>query len=200
MSRSGKFIDAVELSTERFIVRPVEPVAFARRTFQWTRDRQAMADLTWRVDGWSLYLWWRHLRKFTRKNRMCHGIWPKGDDQPIGLHVGSYDPKTGNITIGVFVADRAWWGKGVVLEVRTAVLDDCFGRLGMHRATGWVNARNFASIYNYQRLGFRREAGLRESLVLLDGTRADQLGFGMLRAEWLSRQSAAASNQIGQEI
>ncbi|MBA3448532.1 MAG: GNAT family N-acetyltransferase [Pseudaminobacter sp.] len=198
MTRSRKFIAAVELTTERFVMRPVRPFTFARRTFLWTKERQAMADLTWRVDGWSIYRWWRHLRRLTRKNRMCHGIWPKECAEPIGLHVVSYDPKTGNASIGVFVADRAWWGKGVVLEVRPAILDDCFKRLGMHRATGWVNARNFASIYNYQRLGFRREAALRESVVLLDGARADQFGFGTLRSEWLSRQSGAApSNQIG---
>ena len=159
-----------------------------------------MADLSWRVDGWSLYLWWRHLGRFTRKSRMCHGIWPKDAAEPIGLHIVSYDPKTENANIGVFVADRAWWGKGVVLEVRPAILDDCFGRLGLRRVTGWVNARNFASIYNYQRLGFRREAALRETLVLLDGTRADQFGFGMLRSEWLARRDGAGnSNQIGRE-
>ena len=70
----------------------------------------------------------------------------------------------------------------------------------MHRVTGWVHARNFASVYNYQRLGFRREAVLRESVVLLDGAFADQFGFALLRSEWLSRQQdAAGQDQTGQE-
>lgn len=193
MTRPSKPIRAIELSTDRFVLRPIEPVSFARRTFHWTSDRQAFADLTWRTEGWTMWRWWRHLRKFARKNRICHGIWAKEKAALIGLHIIGYEPKSGNVNIGVLIADRSWWGKGVVAEVRGAILEDCFERLGVHRATGWVNARNFASIYNYQRLGFKREAALRDNSVLLDGARTDLLAFGLLRSEWLAKRGAVES-------
>jgi RimJ/RimL family protein N-acetyltransferase len=181
----------IDLSTERFVLRPIEPVGFARRTFHWTEDRQAFADLTWRTDGWTMWRWWRHLRKYARKDRICHGIWANGGTELIGLHIVGHERRSSNVTLGVLVADRSWWGKGVVAEVRAAILADCFERFGVHRATGWVNARNFASIYNYQRLGFTREAALRSNAVLMDGGRTDMLGFGLLRSEWLARQNTA---------
>lgn len=195
MTSHPKSIRPIELSTERFALRPIEPIGFARRTLHWTNDRQAFSDLTWRTDGWTMWRWWRHLRKFARKDRMGHGIWPKGASEPIGLHVVTYQPSSGSINFGVLIADLNWRGKGVVVEVREAVLGDCFERLGVHRATGWVNARNFASLYNYQRLGFKREANLRESLPLLDGSLVDQLGFGLLRSEWLDRHRMLQSPQ-----
>lgn len=188
MTSHPKSIQAIEFSTERFVLRPIEPIGFARRTLNWTKDSQAFSDMEWPTDGWTMWRWWRHLRKSTRKNRMCHGIWPKDASEPIGLHLVVYQPSSGDIIFGVLIADLGWRGKGVVIEVREAVLADCFERLGVHRAAGWANARNFASLYNYQRLGFRREAILREGSVLMDGSRADQLGFGMLRSEWLDRR------------
>jgi RimJ/RimL family protein N-acetyltransferase len=186
MSRQSKGPRPLELSTDRFVLRPISPWRFARRTLHWTRDRQAFADLTWPTGKWTLWRWWRHLRKHSRKNRICLEIWPKAGNEPIGLHLAGFD-RTGNVTIGVFVADRSWWGKGVVAEVREAVLADCFVRLEAARVVGWVNGRNFASIYNYQKLGFVSEAVLREHAVLFDGARTDYLGFGLLRSEWLKR-------------
>jgi hypothetical protein len=109
MRRAAKSVRPIEIATQRFLLRPIDPVRFARRTFDWTSDRQAFADLTWRTDGWTLWRWWRHLRKFARKNRMCHGIWPKDGTGPIGLHIVGYEPSTRNVTVGVLVADRSWW-------------------------------------------------------------------------------------------
>ena len=195
MTSHPKTIKAIELITERFVLRPIEPVAFARRTLHWTSDRQALSDMAWKPDGWTMWRWWRHLRKLARKHRMGHGIWPKGATEPIGMHVVAYQPSTGNITFGVLIADHGWRGKGAVVEVREAILGDCFERLGVHRATGWVNARNFGSLYNYQRLGFRRESTMRESFVLLDGSLVDQLGFGLLRSEWFDRRRMLKSPQ-----
>lgn len=195
MTSQPKSIQAIELSTERFVLRPIEPIGFARRTLHWTKDRQAFADLEWPTDGWTTWRWWRHLRKTVRRNHMCHGIWPKDATEPVGLHLVVYHPLSGSIAFRVLIADLAWRGKAAVTEVRAAVLDDCFERLGVHRATGWVNARNFASLYNYQRLGFRREATFRESTVLLDGSYVDQFGFGMLRSEWLDRREKLKANR-----
>ncbi len=189
MTRPAVTFRAIELKTNRFVLRPIEPITFARRTFHWTDDVQAFADLTWPTEKWTMWRWWRHLRKFARTNRICHGIWANDGAVLIGLHLLGYEPRSGNINIGVLIADRSWWGKGVVPEVRGAILQDCFERLGVHRATGWVNARNFASIYNYQRLGFTREAALRDNAVLLNGARTDMIAFGLLRSEWLARQS-----------
>jgi RimJ/RimL family protein N-acetyltransferase len=178
---------ALQLDTPRFRLVPVEPISFSLRTFGWTADGEALASMNWRIEGWTRFRWWRLLRRYARRKHMCHGIWPKEGGEPIGLHITTLDDRNGNATLAVFLGDRQWWGKGVVGECRLAILEDCFGRLGAARASGFVNARNFASIYNYQKLGFTREAVLRKWFAQPEGGRTDQLAFGLLREEWEAR-------------
>jgi RimJ/RimL family protein N-acetyltransferase len=198
MSRSKGPV-AIELVTERFVLKPISANELARQTFHWTEDRASFADLAWRTSGWTLWRWWRHLRRQNRRNRLSHSIWPKGAAAPIGFHLIGRDPSTNNFSVGVLVGDRSWWGKGVVAEVRTAILADCFERLNANRVSGTVNGRNFASIYNYQRLGFVREGITRESFMMLDGSRVDQLLFGMLRHEWLALKAGREPEKTSHE-
>ena len=58
-----------------------------------------------------------------------------------------------------------------------------------------MSSRNFASIYNYQRLGFVNEGTMRQSSRLLDGTHGDQLIFGLLREEWLASRAAGKDKE-----
>jgi RimJ/RimL family protein N-acetyltransferase len=197
MTSRAKHIDAIELSTERFTLRPIAPLRFSLQTRKWTQDRQSFSDLAWRTSGWTGWRWWRHLRRLSRKKGICHGIWPNGASEPIGLHLAQYNAASGNVTVGVLIADRAWWGKDAVVEVRTAILADFFERIGAERATGWVQGRNLPSIYNYQRLGFSCEAVLRDYAALLDGTRADYLAFGLLRSEWRGQHNSHARKGLG---
>ena len=184
MAKKKKTWPATRLETERLILKPISPFQFARQTFYWTTDKQALADLNMPPSGWTFLKWWKQLRKLNRKRRMTHGIWPKGQDKPIGLHMVSFPPPAGEAITAIFIGDKAWRGKGIAVEVKQAVIADLFGRCGVYRVTSWVNARNFASLHMTMRLGFKQEAQMREQAVLLDGSRADFLGFGMLRREW----------------
>jgi RimJ/RimL family protein N-acetyltransferase len=190
--------NGIEMTTERLILRPVDPTSFAVQTFHWTKDRQALSDLMLRADGWTRWRWWRQLRKMSRKNRSCHGIWLKAGGPPIGFHMALFTPATRDVTTGIFIADTLWRGKGVAAETKTALIDDFFGREGANRITSWVNARNFASIHMSLRLGFAREAVLRQSALLLDGSLTDLLAFGLLRSEWLARRQADSVEPAGE--
>lgn len=182
----------ITIETERFVLRPVEPISFSRATFHWTQDREALAGMNWKTEGWTRWQWWRHIRRHSRKTHTSHGIWLKEDlSAPIGLHITTFD-RAGCGMVGVILGNRSWWGKAVVAECRTAILDDCFGRLRAARISGFVSSRNFASIYNYQNLGFRREGIMRQYFLQADGSRTDQIVFGMLASEWAARSEKAA--------
>lgn len=185
-------VTTTRLETERLILKPVSPFSFARQTFHWTGDAQAMADLTLPATGWTFGKWWKQMRKLGRKNRLTHGIWVKGEDKPIGLHMTLIMYPAGDAITGILIGEQAWRGKGVAVEAKRAAIADLFERVGVHRVTSWVHSRNFASLHMSMRVGLKQEALMREQAMLMDGTRADMLGLGMLRSEWES-----GKDQIG---
>jgi RimJ/RimL family protein N-acetyltransferase len=182
------------LETERFILRPISPFAFSRQTFHWTADTEAMGDLFQRSKNWTRLRWWRYLRRFSRGNRHTHGIWPKGSDRPIGMH-GIVVDGSRTASLNVLIGEQDWWGKSVVEEVRSAVLDDAFDHMRVERAVGLVRARNFPSVFNYRKLGFKHEGTMRQHFIHVDGKRADSLIFGLLKNEWLTRRAARAERK-----
>jgi RimJ/RimL family protein N-acetyltransferase len=194
MAHSADRIAAVELETDRFRLVPIRPWSMANATWHWTRDTDALADIGWRTTGWTRRRWWRHLRKQTKGDRQCHGVWPKAGGPCIGLHLVSPQPTTRAAAIGVFIAERDWWGKGVVHEIRRAVIDDCFERMNMERVWAQVHGRNLASIYNYRKLGFTHEGTMRSAEVARDGVRMDVLMYGLLRDEWRAQRGESLAD------
>jgi RimJ/RimL family protein N-acetyltransferase len=96
--------------------------------------------------------------------------------------------------IGVLIGEKDWWGQGVVSEVREAIVEDCFERLKLERVWAQAHVRNLPSVYNHRKLGFVHEGTLRSAAVGSDGSRADMLVFGMLRAEWSARRGERGSH------
>ncbi|MFZ1773883.1 MAG: GNAT family protein [Rhizobiaceae bacterium] len=188
--------NAIEITTERLVLKPVSPFRFARQTLHWTKDRQAMADLALKPDGWTFWRWWRQLRRLTRNGCQCHGIWLKQGGAPIGLRIGRFNAQTADVGTGVYVADPEWRRKKVAQEAGTAMLDDYFVRCGVNKITSWINAANTASINTALSQGFREEARLRQCALLADGTRTDYLAFGILREEWLAKRRAEAPDKF----
>ena len=102
------------------------------------------------------------------------------------------DPENLTAQTNIVVGDREWWGRGIVPEIRAAVLDFAFEKLGIEKIWGVPFARNFPALYNYKAQGFTCEGILRANKRLPDGSRVDQYYFGLLREEWRPRRGAGA--------
>lgn len=83
----------------------------------------------------------------------------KRADRCIGM-VNYHHRETRNkrLEIGYILAP-AQQGKGLMTEALQAVLDHCFGPLGVHRVEALIHPDNAASIRLAERLGFRLEGG-----------------------------------------
>ena len=111
--------------------------------------------------------------------------------ETIGFYTATIDPKHGYAETSVVVGNRNFWGKNVVIETRTALLDFLFETIGVHKVIGTPHGRNFSSIFNYKAMGFECEAVLREHMLSVDGkTQMDQLIFAMFRDQWKERQTS----------
>ena len=61
------------------------------------------------------------------------------------------------------------------------------------RVWGTPYGRNFASIYNYQRLGFQKEGVLRKGGRSVSGGASDLVAFGILADEWRAKRAEIQS-------
>ncbi|MFJ2264096.1 GNAT family N-acetyltransferase [Streptomyces sp. NPDC087844] len=73
-------------------------------------------------------------------------------------------------------------GHGYAAEAVAAVLDDLFGRRGLHRVSAECDARNTRSARLLRRLGFVQEGLLRQG-SRLKGEWTDDLLFGLLSSD-----------------
>ena len=96
-------------------------------------------------------------------------------DRCLGLvnyHDGHIRSK--RVSIG-YIINPTRQRQGIATEAVSAMLDFCFGPLGLHRAQAFIHPDNTASIALVENLGFRREGLLRDNLRVGDVWRNDVL-------------------------
>ncbi len=93
------------------------------------------------------------------------------------------DAQNGRGEIG-YALRSADWGKGLMHEALTAVVDYAFdtGGMDLGRLEADLDPRNIASLRSLERLGFQREGLLRERWTVA-GETTDSLIMGLLRRE-----------------
>jgi RimJ/RimL family protein N-acetyltransferase len=87
-----------------------------------------------------------------------------------------------------FALGRPWWGKGLMGEALTMLLDFAFGELGLRRIEADADPLNSASIKLLESLGFCREGLLRERWNV-GGELQDTVFLGLLAREYRPRRS-----------
>ncbi len=83
---------------------------------------------------------------------------------------------------------RWLWGRGLMTEAVSAVIDEAFRRLPIIKITATATAANARSIRLLERLGMQREALLRQHWVH-GGRVLDEVRYGLLRDEWKGLQA-----------
>jgi [ribosomal protein S5]-alanine N-acetyltransferase len=178
------------LQTERLELRSMCREDVSETFTDWLADPQVMLGLNMPQRRMSRAQAVRWVLEFDNRNRFFLGIHVRPNGPLIGFFTVQCETQTRCAETAVVVGDKAWWGKNVVLEARTALLDFLFDDMQLHKVLGRPHGRNFASIFNYKAMGFRCEAVLREQLLAIqDQSRLDQLVFGILRSEWQARKA-----------
>jgi RimJ/RimL family protein N-acetyltransferase len=179
----------VNLTTERFFVRSLTPADASDRWCDWSGDPEVMGPLNVPVRRAARDDIARYIARFDDDNGYLIGAFTKAMSQHIGffmIEIGKIHA-TGNFNL--VIGDKSYWGKGVVNEIRAALLDEFFERRGVEKAYGTPLARNFPAVFNYKAQGWRLEGVLRgQCKSIVDGSRLDQYHFGMLRDEWRAKK------------
>lgn len=177
----------VILDPPRATLRSLEVDDVDQRYLKWLQDPEVVRYQNARFEDISE----RKLREFVaghdNDKTFLLGIFEHRSGNHIGNHRAVCDLNHLRAHIGVMIGDKSFWGSGIVMETRAALLDFLFEDRGIHKVCGSVYADNVASVYNYQALGFKAEA-IRVSHVLSDEHRCDLIEFALFRDAWAKRQ------------
>ncbi len=116
-------------------------------------------------------------------NMLQWGVVDKASATVIGsCLLFQYDALSARAELG-YVLGRAHWGRGLMREALTGLLDCAFDTLALRRIEAEVDPRNVASGKLLKSLGFTPEGILRQRWIT-KGEARDVESFGLLRPEW----------------
>ncbi len=173
----------VQMETERFTLRSLTQDDATDTYISWWNDADVQEGLGAKPRGWGVQQARRHISRFSNARSFHLGIFCRDDQLLIGF-IAVFVELPGVVKTNTVIGNKDFWGQRVVLEVRDRVIQFAFDQLGASKVVGQVDGRNFSSIYNYKAQGFKTEGVLRQQLPNPDGTRHDQVLFGLLKSEW----------------
>ena len=175
----------VVLETKRFALRSLKPSDASERWMNWLKDPEVMEPLNAPIRKWAAQDLMTHIASADNSERYLVGIFDLASKIQIGFFMIDVDLFHRRATFNVVIGEKSWWGKGIVNEVRAALLDEFFDHRGIEKAVGLPFARNFPAVFNYKAQGWRHEGTFRaQALAVAGGARLDQFQFGLIKDEW----------------
>lgn len=113
----------------------------------------------------------------------------KSDGSVAGRYVAFSGRDDGALELG-YVTVMARQGQGVARDCMAALIDHLFATGRYRKLYLEIDAENAASVALAERLGFTREACLREHEITHKGL-CDLLIYGLLRGEWQGKDAPA---------
>lgn len=184
MSLAWKPGQPLALETERYIVRSMVPADVNEDYVRWVKDEEIMAGVNSAPKAMTLEDIRKYVGNFNNRTSFHLGIFLKDGDRLIGFYSVYFERRHALASTNVVIGDKRFWGKGVVLETRAAIIDFLFDRLKAAKIWGSPIARNIPSVFNYKAQGFACEGILKSHRVGPNGERVDQFMFGLLPEQW----------------
>jgi RimJ/RimL family protein N-acetyltransferase len=109
-----------------------------------------------------------------------------GEERSIGtVFLRGVDKVNGSGTVGIFLGDRRYLGKGYGTDALNALVDFGFGELRLERIELEVFDYNLRAIRSYEKAGFQTDAVLRRARFHR-GAHHDVHLMSILRDDWLA--------------
>lgn len=119
------------------------------------------------------------------------------DGRSIGM-TGLWDTRSPHRAawVAIGIGERDLWGKGYGTEAMNLILGVAFLELNLHRVNLSTFSYNPRAIRSYEKVGFVHEGAARGGMRRY-GERADLIYMGILRDEWLARQTPSVQGDRG---
>jgi len=183
----------LRLETEHYIVRSMTHEDVCEDYLAWTRDEEIMTGVNSTPSSMTIEDLHKYIDRFNNRTSFHFGVFLKETGRLIGFYSCYWDRRHNLASTNVVIGDKAYWGKGAVLETRDAIIDFLFDRLKVGKIWGNPMARNVPSVFNYRAQGFRCEAVLKRHRISPSGERVDQFMFGLFPEEWAAHKAKRAA-------
>ena len=155
---------SVEFQTKNYLIRHLSAQELLPEYFSWLRDPDVTQHLFLSKSMISEESARGHVDSCDGVNQFFFGLYDLSGGNLIGTHGLSIQPEDRRCSMGVMIGDKSYWGKHVVIEVRSAILDYAFDKRNCEKAEAGCFKSNLSSIYNFQKLGWKLE-GVRRGPV-----------------------------------
>ena len=182
----------LQLETERFVMRSLVPEDATERYLAWLCDADVVRWLNSRFSNHDLSSIRSYITRHDNRTSFHVGVFDAGSGLHIGNHSVYHESTHQSAQINVMIGDKNYWGSGVVLETRAALLDWLFRTLNVYRIWGTPFAKNAPALFNYRRQGFKLEGVMRAARRVSDAERLDIAIFSLLRNEWAGRRESTS--------
>ena len=122
----------------------------------------------------------RHMKEF-----VVFTIYHKADKRPIGsVGFGRINWVNRNANIFATIGEPEYWGKGIAIEANKLLIKYGFTELNFHKIYAGVFTPNKRSLRAAEKLGFEKEAVLKEEMYI-DGVYHDIHKFALFKRDWI---------------
>jgi len=169
-----------------------EPKELAEACARWNQDSEYLrlldAQPTNQISAKKISEW---IQRDQEKDPhiFLFGIRTMDNDRLVGFIdlEGSMFPH-GDAFVGIGVGEREFWGKGYGTDAMKVILRYAFQELNLRRVSLDTFEYNPRAIRSYEKAGFVHEGQVRDFLHR-EGQRWDMLFMGILREEWLTKDT-----------
>ncbi len=186
---------ATEILTGRLVrLTAEEPKVQAEACARWNQDSEYLrlldANAAHQVSAKKISEWIEKEQEKDPPSEYLFGVRTLADDRLVGFIdlEGAMFPH-GDAFVGIGIGQRDFWGKGYGTDAMQVILRYAFQELNLRRVSLNTFGYNRRAIRSYEKVGFTGEGQLRNFLHR-EGQRWDLIFMGILREEWLARETS----------
>jgi RimJ/RimL family protein N-acetyltransferase len=103
-----------------------------------------------------------------------------------GCGINNLDWKNSVATVGIFIGDKDYWGKGYGTDAMKVLVKFIFEQMNINKVKLHTFSFNERAIKSYKKCGFQVEGVLRNELFK-DGKYCDEIVMGILKDEYFNK-------------
>ncbi|WP_337659946.1 GNAT family N-acetyltransferase [Anderseniella sp. Alg231-50] len=178
----------MQLREGGFLVRTMLPGDACSDYLAWIADAELMNPLNMPARRMTISQLQDHINQFDNKARHLLGLFDEAEGKLIGIIIVDINAEHRSARFSLFVGNRQYWGDRRMHPLGKAFQAYLFEQKGIEKLRCQIAMDNHRMIGSAKFMGLKMEGVLRgEIRSFRDGSRIDQIVFGLLKSEWKAK-------------
>lgn len=176
------------LRTDHYVLRSIDPSNIPDEFVDWFADPEVMKFMNDRANLNKEQLS-NLFARYNNRTRIALQITDIETSKVIGIFRIYIESSNRHGHTSILIGDKDFWGKSVAIEVRERVLKFLFLGFELQKVCGYVRARNFPALFNYQKQHFKKEGIRKLHMRNNEGEFDDVVEFALFRDDWMAQHN-----------